>query len=88
MALTIQEDKGATGAIVVADRRIWLDANGQAVEDGDPTARFLFCAAGQRVSKAKAEAAGVTFTKPATAKKSTKKKTKSTPAGGRKTKKG
>lgn len=64
MALTIRDIKQATAGLVTADRRLWLDADGQAVEDGDPAAKVLFCSAGARVSRSAAEAAGVTFGKP------------------------
>ena len=45
----------------VADRRLWLTADeSEAVEDGDPRARFLLCgAAGDTVPKAQAEALGL-----------------------------
>lgn len=61
MALTIQEDKGATKDLVIADRKLWLNAEGKVVEDGSPEARVLFCAAGQRIARAAAEAVGMTF---------------------------
>lgn len=77
MALTIQENKDATQDLVKADRRMWLDADGKAVEDGDPTARMLFCAAGQMVPRAAAEAAGVKFAGKAKAKKKAPAKKKS-----------
>ncbi|MCP4871631.1 MAG: hypothetical protein GY898_23220 [Proteobacteria bacterium] len=75
MALTIQENKDATQDRVVADRKIWVDAEGQAVEDGDPAAKILFCTAGTMVSKAKAKELGIRFKKPAATKKKTTKAT-------------
>lgn len=61
MALIIQENKGGPKDLVKANRRLYLNADGKAVEDGDPEARTLFCSKGKMISRAKAEAAGVTF---------------------------
>lgn len=62
MALTIQlnkEDAG-TGNKVVADRRLYLNADKTAlVEEGDHSARSLFCAKGREVLRSELERFGV-----------------------------
>jgi hypothetical protein len=45
--------------MVTVDRRLWLDADGRVVEDGDPAAAFLFAAGpGESVPDDVAEAGG------------------------------
>lgn len=45
--------------MVTVDRRLWLDAEGKCVEDGDPSAAFLFAAGpGKSVPDDAASAAG------------------------------
>lgn len=57
MGLAYTKKEGAP--MVTVDRRIWLDAAGQVVEDGDPAAVSLFAAGpGDSVSDDAAEAAG------------------------------
>lgn len=59
MALTIYENKEATvDTKVKIDRRLYKNAAGRIVEEGDPSARFLFCSAGKLVDRAELEAAG------------------------------
>lgn len=58
MALTIYENKESTGATLKIDRRLYLDAAGNLVEDGDPAAATLFCSGYKPVSRADFEAAG------------------------------
>jgi len=59
--------------MVTVDRRLWLDADGNLVEDGDPAAAFLWAGKGREVRKADADEAGY---KPKT-KKRTARKSKS-----------
>ena len=59
MSLTIRMLRAAGGARVIIDRRLWLDAEGNAVEDGDPAAATLFCSAGKPMLRSALEAAGV-----------------------------
>jgi hypothetical protein len=42
VAFTITEKEGTP--MVAVDRRLWLDAEGKLVEDGDPAAAVLFSA--------------------------------------------
>lgn len=59
--ITIPLDADGTGdpRNAVADRRLWLDeSRARLVEDGDPEARFLFCAAGQTITGRDAERYG------------------------------
>ncbi|KKL54112.1 hypothetical protein LCGC14_2268680 [marine sediment metagenome] len=72
MLKIVYEDKEATVDLVTVDRRIWLDKDGKPVEDGDPTAKRLYCAPGDRIRKADAEAVGIKLT-PAPAKTTAKK---------------
>lgn len=59
MALHINERKGSHVSKIKVDRRLWLDADGRVVEDGDPAAAFLFAAGpGYEVSEADAKEAG------------------------------
>lgn len=58
MALTINEGKEPNVAKVTVDRRLWLDADGKVVEDGDPAAQFLWAAAGRQVPADEAERVG------------------------------
>ncbi len=62
MLKIVYEDKQASLDLVTVDRRIWLDKAGQAVEDGDPTARRLYCAPGHRIRKSEAAALGIELT--------------------------
>ncbi len=79
MLKIVYEDKQASVDLVTVDRRIWLDKAGQAVEDGDPTARRLHCAPGHKIRRSEAEALGIELTaapaEKAAKKKTTKKKT-------------
>ena len=59
MPLTIRTLQDANGSRVIVDRRLWLDADGHAVEDGDPAAATLFCSPGKPMLRAVLEAAGV-----------------------------
>lgn len=43
---------------IIVDRRLWLTAGGELVEDGDPSAAFLWAGAGAEVSQEDAEAVG------------------------------
>ena len=72
MLKIIYEDKAETLNLITVDRRIWLDKDGHPVEDGDPTAKRLYCAPGHRIRKDEAEALGIKLT-PAPAKKEAKK---------------
>lgn len=88
MALTIQENKSAaTKDCVIADRKLWLNAEGQVVEDGDPAARSLFCTPGQQIPKDRAKEVGLKVAKKAT-KKPAPKKTSNKKASAAATKKG
>jgi colicin import membrane protein len=65
--------KGATGAKVVVDRRLFLNADQtKVVEEGDPEAAFLFAAAGREVLKADLKKLGCQFTTKADTKKAEK----------------
>jgi hypothetical protein len=44
---------------MIADRRLYLDAEGRLVEDGDPRAASLLVAPGQELPDAEAERLGV-----------------------------
>ena len=62
MSLTINTLKDAAdagGVRVVVDRRLWLNADGVAVEDGDPAAAILLCAPGKSILRSVLKAAGV-----------------------------
>ncbi len=49
---------------IIADRRLWLSEDGVTVlEDGDPDARFLLCAAGTHIPDSDAERLGLSLTK-------------------------
>jgi len=52
MALTIYENKGAAPSKVKVDRRVYENADGKLVEDGDPSAIKLYCSAGKFVNRA------------------------------------
>ena len=58
MALTVFENKEATGAKVKVDRRLCLDGKGKIVEADDRAAVALYASAGKSVSKADFEARG------------------------------
>ena len=79
MLKIVYEDKDASAEMVTCDRRIWLDKDGQAVEDGDLGAKRLFCAPGRTIRRSEAEALGIELTaapaEKAAKKKTTKKKT-------------
>lgn len=61
MALEIMIPTGQPQNVWVSDRRLWLTADeSEAVEDGDPRARYLLCGgAGATLPKAQAEALGL-----------------------------
>ena len=46
-------------AVYIADRRLWLDAEGNVVEDGDPTAHSLLCTPGKKIPEALAVRLGL-----------------------------
>jgi hypothetical protein len=58
MALTIYENKEAGAARVKLDRRIYKDAAGKLVEEGDPSAAILYGSVGKEVPRAEFEALG------------------------------
>lgn len=43
---------------IVVDRRLWLDADGRVVEDGDPAAAFLWAVEGRQKLQAEADRVG------------------------------
>lgn len=52
MALKIvYENKESAGPTVKVDQRLYLDAAGRLVGEGDPAAIALYCSAGKRVSR-------------------------------------
>ena len=60
MSLTIRTLKDAAGGTrVIVERRLWLDAEGHAVEDGDPAAATQLCSPGKLMLRTVLEAAGV-----------------------------
>ncbi len=62
MLKIVYEDKAASVELVTCDRRIWLDKDGQAVEDGDLGAKRLLCAPGRTIRRSEAEALGIELT--------------------------
>ena len=59
MALKIiYENKEATGLKVKVDQRLYLDAQGKLVEEGNAKAVVLYCSAGKHVNKADFEERG------------------------------
>jgi len=52
-------------AVYIADRRLWLDAEGNVVEDGDPKAHSLLASGpGKKIPAAKARALGLMVDEP------------------------
>ncbi len=50
------------GAVFVADRRLYLDADkSKVLEEGDPAAAYLFCRPGRPISVEDQEAFGLSF---------------------------
>lgn len=59
MGLSYHTSQPEGAPMVTVDRRLWLDAAGKIVEDGDPAAAFLFAAGpGEQVSEEAAKDAG------------------------------
>lgn len=58
MGLTISTTDDA-GPTVTAERKLWLDADGCLVEDGDPRAAVLYCVPGDEIPRAEAERLGL-----------------------------
>lgn len=44
-----EKEKEQMAGAWTSDRRLWLDKNGAVVEDGDPAAASLLCAAGRKI---------------------------------------
>jgi|DewCreStandDraft_4_1066084.scaffolds.fasta_scaffold35960_4 hypothetical protein len=58
MGLTISK-LDDTGPTVTVERKLWLDADGGLVEDGDPRAAVLYCVPGDEIPRAEAERLGL-----------------------------
>lgn len=59
MALKIvYENKESAGPKIKVDRRLYKNAEGKLVEEGDPSASALYCSSGKHVSRADFEERG------------------------------
>ncbi len=59
MALTFHKDEGEPVAMYTFKERLWLDADGGVVKDGDVKARSLLGAPGQEIKEERARALGL-----------------------------